>query len=142
MAAGLGFKTFVSGEVLTAADTNGYLMQGVLVFASSSARSAAVTSPQEGQYSFLKDTDVLEFYNGTAWVGAPVGDITSVGVTSPITGGGSSGAVTIAIQDATTSVKGAVQLSDSTSTTSWLQHLQRSNLLMILQLQQTRLLAM
>ncbi len=53
-----------------------------------------------------------------AWITNDVGDITAVNVTSPITGGGSSGAVTIAIQDATTSVKGAVQLSDSTSTTS------------------------
>ena len=52
------------------------------------------------------------------WITNDVGDITAVNVTSPITGGGSSGAVTIAIQDATTSVKGAVQLSDSTSTTS------------------------
>ncbi len=33
MAAGLGFKTFNTGDVLSAADTNGYLMQGVLVFA-------------------------------------------------------------------------------------------------------------
>jgi hypothetical protein len=53
-----------------------------------------------------------------AWITNDVGDITAVNVTSPITGGGSSGSVTIAIQDATTSVKGAVQLSDSTSTTS------------------------
>jgi hypothetical protein len=52
------------------------------------------------------------------WITNDIGDITAVNVTSPITGGGSSGAVTIAIQDATTSVKGAVQLSDSTSTTS------------------------
>ena len=52
------------------------------------------------------------------WVTDAGGDITSVGVTSPITGGGTSGAVTIAIDDATTSVKGAVQLTDSTSTTS------------------------
>jgi hypothetical protein len=52
------------------------------------------------------------------WITNDVGDITSVGVTSPITGGGSSGAVTIAIQDALTTQKGAVQLSDSTSTTS------------------------
>ena len=68
MAAGLGFKTFTTGEVLTAADTNGYLMQGVLVFASSAARSAAITSPQEGQMSFLKDTNVTEYYDGAAWV--------------------------------------------------------------------------
>ena len=53
-----------------------------------------------------------------AWITNDIGDITSVGVTSPITGGGTSGAVTIAIQDATTAQKGAVQLSDSTSTTS------------------------
>jgi hypothetical protein len=35
-----------------------------------------------------------------------------------LTGGGSSGAVTVGIQDALTTQKGAVQLSDSTSTTS------------------------
>jgi hypothetical protein len=67
MAAGLGFKTFTTGEVLTAADTNGYLMQGVLVFASSAARSAAITSPQEGQVSYLKDTDATQYYTGSTW---------------------------------------------------------------------------
>jgi hypothetical protein len=69
MAAGLGFKTFTTGEVLTAADTNGYLMQGVLVFASAAARDAAVTSPQEGQCCYLKDTDAVQTYSGAAWVG-------------------------------------------------------------------------
>jgi hypothetical protein len=79
------------------------------------------------------DTDFADLLGGTTgqilskasatdldftWITNDVGDITAVNVTSPITGGGSSGAVTIAIQDATTSVKGAVQLSDSTSTTS------------------------
>ena len=52
------------------------------------------------------------------WIANDQGDITNIGVTSPITGGGSSGSVTIGINDATTSVKGSVQLSDSTSTTS------------------------
>ena len=69
MAAGLGFKTFVTGEVLTAGDTNGYLMQGVLVFASAAARDAAITSPQEGQCCYLKDTDAVLTYSGSAWVG-------------------------------------------------------------------------
>jgi hypothetical protein len=68
MAAGLGFKTFTTGEVLTAGDTNGYLMQGVLVFASAAARDAAITSPQEGQTCYLKDTDAVMTYSGAAWV--------------------------------------------------------------------------
>ena len=78
MAAGLGFKTFTTGEVLTAADTNGYLMQGVLVFADAAARTAAITSPQEGQTSYLKDTDVIQVYSGSAWV-------TKSGAASPLT---------------------------------------------------------
>ena len=52
------------------------------------------------------------------WIPNDQGDITGITATSPLTGGGSSGAVTIGINAATTSVVGAVQLSDSTSTTS------------------------
>ena len=79
------------------------------------------------------DTDFADLLGGTTgqilsktsntdldftWITNDIGDITAVNVTSPITGGGSSGAVTIGIDAATTSVVGAVQLSDSTSTTS------------------------
>jgi hypothetical protein len=68
MAAGLGFKDFTTGEVLTANDVDGYLMQGVWVFASAAARTSAVPSPQEGNMSFLKDTNSTEYYSGSAWV--------------------------------------------------------------------------
>lgn len=95
MAAPLGFKTFNTGDVLTAADTNGYLMQGVWVFANAAARTAAVTSPQEGNVSFLKDTNSLEIYDGAAWVAYGAGDITGVTAGTGITGGGTSGTVTI-----------------------------------------------
>jgi hypothetical protein len=78
MAAGLGFKTFNTGDVLTAGDTNGYLMQGVLVFADAAARATAITSPQEGQTTYLKDTDVIQVYSGSAWV-------TKSGGSSPLT---------------------------------------------------------
>jgi hypothetical protein len=82
MAAGLGFKTFVTGEVLTSADTNGYLMQGVNVFANAAARTAAITSPQEGQMSYLKDTDLTEYYSGSAWSSISGGGITLLSTTS------------------------------------------------------------
>jgi hypothetical protein len=52
------------------------------------------------------------------WVTDPGGDITGVTVSSPITGGGTSGTVTVGIQDATTAQKGAVQLEDSIASTS------------------------
>jgi hypothetical protein len=68
MAAGLGFKDFVTGEVLTANDVDGYLMQNIWVFASAAARDAAVTSPQEGNACYLKDTDAVMTYSGSAWV--------------------------------------------------------------------------
>ncbi len=98
MAAGLGFKTFTTGEVLTAGDVNGYLMQGINVFASNAARDAAITSPQEGQFAYTKDTNSLWYYTGSAWAASgATGDIEGVSVTSPITGGGTSGTVTIGI---------------------------------------------
>ena len=52
------------------------------------------------------------------WTSPNPGDITGVTATSPLTGGGTSGDVTVGIQASSTTQSGAVQLSDSTSTTS------------------------
>jgi hypothetical protein len=52
------------------------------------------------------------------WIANDQGDITGITATSPLTGGGSSGAITVGIQDGTTAQKGAVQLENSTSSTS------------------------
>jgi len=69
MAAGLGYKEFTTGDVLTAADANGYLAsQVVMVFADAAARTSAIASPQEGMVSYLKDTNSTEYYSGSAWV--------------------------------------------------------------------------
>jgi hypothetical protein len=67
--AGLGFKTFASGEVLTATNVNGYLMQQtIMVFADSSARDTAIASPSEGMFAYLSDTNLLTYYDGASWV--------------------------------------------------------------------------
>lgn len=52
------------------------------------------------------------------WIANDQGDITGVTATSPLTGGGTSGAITVGILSGTTSNLGAVQLSDSISSTS------------------------
>jgi hypothetical protein len=96
MAAGQGFKTFVTGEVLTAGDVNGYLMQGINVFATTTARDAAITAPAEGQFAFTKDTNSLWYYDGAAWVASgATGDIEGVTAGIGISGGGTSGTVTV-----------------------------------------------
>jgi hypothetical protein len=69
--AGAGFKDFTAGEILTADDVDQYLMQQtVMVFAGTAARSSAIASPSEGMFTYMTDTNGLEYYGGTAvgWV--------------------------------------------------------------------------
>ena len=68
--AGAGYKLFNTGDVLTAAQVNTYLMeQTVMVFADAAARTTALTGVvSEGMISYLKDTNAVEVYNGSAWV--------------------------------------------------------------------------
>jgi hypothetical protein len=51
-----------------------------MVFASSAARTSAIASPQEGMFSYLKDTNATEYYSGSAWVAIGGG-----GLSSPLT---------------------------------------------------------
>jgi hypothetical protein len=55
-------------------------MQGVWVFASAAARDAAVTSPEEGNFAYLKDTNVTTYYTGSAWA-----NLDTTGMTNPMT---------------------------------------------------------
>ena len=65
--AGAGFKLFADGNVLTASEVNTFMMeQQIMVFASAAARDAAILSPSEGMFAFLKDTDKLTVYK-TSW---------------------------------------------------------------------------
>jgi len=71
--AGLGFKNFQAGTVLTAADINGYLMrQSVMRFATAAARNTALGAQVSvGMTSYREDDAVIEVYDGTQW--KPVG---------------------------------------------------------------------
>lgn len=68
--AGAGYKLFNSGDVLTAAQVNTYLMQQtVMVFANAAARTTALSGVvSEGMMSYLQDTNAVEVYDGSAWV--------------------------------------------------------------------------
>ena len=106
-----GFKVFAVGEVLTAADVNDYLMeQSISIFADSTARDAQITSPIEGMFCYLADSDVLQLYT-TSWndfIGA--GDITAVTAGTNLSGGGASGAVTLNL-----AIDSAVAFADQTA---------------------------
>lgn len=68
---GLGRKVFTAGEVLTAANVQGYLQdQAVMVFADATARTAGIPTPTEGMATYLKDTNTLELFDGTQWFSA------------------------------------------------------------------------
>lgn len=66
---GSGFKDFAAGDILTAADVDGYLMrQTVMTFADASARDSALSGVlDEGMVAYLEDTNRTTYYDGSAW---------------------------------------------------------------------------
>lgn len=101
--AGAGYKLFQTGDVLTASEVNTYLQQQVtMVFANSTARTSALSGVlAEGMMSYLQDTNAVEVYNGSSWVNVGnAGDITGVTAGTGLSGGGTSGDVTLSIASA------------------------------------------
>ena len=71
--AGAGKKTFTAGEILTASDTNTYLMeQTVMNFAGTAARASAIPTPSTGMTTYIGTTGTatipqIESYTGSAF---------------------------------------------------------------------------
>ena len=68
--AGLGRKVFTAGEVLTAANVQGYLQdQVVQVYAGTAARGSALPGSvvSEGMVTYQTDTNTITVYDGAAW---------------------------------------------------------------------------
>jgi hypothetical protein len=64
----MAFKTFVNGFPLNASEINEYLMsQVVATFVDSTARTAGIETPLEGQLTYLTGSNVYQYYNGSAW---------------------------------------------------------------------------
>ena len=69
-----GYKDFQTGAVLAEGDLDNFLMQGVLVFADSSARDTALGTVggagglPDGRAVYLTIPDFLQIYNGTTYV--------------------------------------------------------------------------
>jgi hypothetical protein len=100
--AGAGFKDFVDGDILTATQVDTFLMQqAVMVFDDSTARDTALTAVlSEGMVTYLKDVNAVEKYDGTSWSAIGVGDIEGVTAGTGLTGGGTSGTVTLSLDTA------------------------------------------
>ncbi len=113
--AGAGYKLFNTGDVLTAAQVNTYLQeQTVMVFADATARTTALSGVlAEGMVTYLKDTDAVEKYNGSAWVSiggsaSPLttkGDLYTYSTTDARLAVGNNGETLVADSSATTGLR-------------------------------------
>jgi len=75
----MAYKIFANGFPLQASELNTFLMQqSIAVFVDSSSRDAAISAPVEGQFVYLTASDVLQKYDGAAWVEAVATPTTAV----------------------------------------------------------------
>jgi hypothetical protein len=98
-----GFRSWSTGDTVSAADFVSYIStQCLTVFATATARDAAITSPSEGMFSYTITTpaETLSYYDGSSWVATSLtADITGIttAAASGLSGGATSGNVTLTL---------------------------------------------
>jgi len=111
-----GWRAWSIGEVVEADDFQSFVQDQVVQnYADSAARGSALgTAVAEGMVAYLQDTNLIEVYDGSQWVNF-TGDITGVTAGTALTGGGTSGNVTLNVNLSAVTIP-ASQISDLTAT--------------------------
>ena len=92
-----GWKDWQVGEVVEEVDFQSLIQnQVVQIYDDASQRDTTLgTAVIEGMVAYLKDVNAVQVYDATGWVPIAEGDITAVTAGTGLTGGGTSGSVTL-----------------------------------------------
>ena len=94
MAAG-GWFDWTTGDLVTESRFQDIQDSLVFIFASDSAANTALTNKVEGTVFYDTTANLLKAWSGSAWISAETGDIEGVTAGTGLSGGGTTGTVTV-----------------------------------------------